>query len=228
MSKDQTPAEKYKASFDGSPDTQSKSAKALELALDVRKFEIDLYWKRATYFWTFTGAALAGYLTVMTQKVEPAQNQLARADALLITSSLGLIFSVAWYFVNRASKFWQANWEAHVDLLEDDVMGPIYKTVLQDRTSFWKFWGSYPFSVTKINQLLSFIVSLLFLGLFLDTLNSYYIITKSWRGFPTFYTIFTFAVMPLLFYFGRTDSKRKNELNRDVELHRRSTTIAKY
>ena len=64
----------------------------MELAPDVRKFEIDLYWKRATYFWAFTGAALAGYLTVLTGK--DVEN---RADALLIVSCLGLIFSVAWY-----------------------------------------------------------------------------------------------------------------------------------
>ncbi|MGH8568044.1 MAG: hypothetical protein ACREXU_08475, partial [Gammaproteobacteria bacterium] len=32
--------------------------------------------------------------------------------------------------VNRGSKFWQENWENHVDLLEDQIMGPLYKTVV--------------------------------------------------------------------------------------------------
>ena len=36
--------------------------KALERALDIRKFEIDLYWKRAAYFWTFIAATLAGFI----------------------------------------------------------------------------------------------------------------------------------------------------------------------
>ena len=31
---------------------------ALKQAYEIRKFEIELYWKRATYFWTFIGAAL--------------------------------------------------------------------------------------------------------------------------------------------------------------------------
>jgi hypothetical protein len=33
----------------------------LGFALDIRKFEIELYWKRATYFWTFIGATFAAY-----------------------------------------------------------------------------------------------------------------------------------------------------------------------
>ena len=40
--------------------------KALEIALDIRKFEIDLYWKRAAYFWTFIAAAFAGFSALRT------------------------------------------------------------------------------------------------------------------------------------------------------------------
>jgi hypothetical protein len=35
----------------GKPD--SKVARALQQAFDVRKFEIGLYWQRTTYFWAF-------------------------------------------------------------------------------------------------------------------------------------------------------------------------------
>jgi hypothetical protein len=218
MTEEQSPGAKYAASFAGKPKDDTRAAKALELALDVRKFEIELYWKRATYFWAFTGAALAGYLTVLTGK--EVEN---RADALLIVSCLGLIFSVAWYFVNRASKFWQANWEAHVDCLEDEVMGPIYKTLLQDRTSFWTLGASYPFSVSKINQLLSLIVVLVFAGLVLRTLNQYYILTKDWQLFPTACVVLTLAAIAVLYVFGRTGGT-----NRKVALYRRSTEIAEY
>ena len=38
-----------------------RRAEALKQALDIRKFEIDLYWRRANYFWTFIGAAFVGY-----------------------------------------------------------------------------------------------------------------------------------------------------------------------
>src|SRR5277367_3518599 len=101
--------EDYKADFADI----AKKRKALEYALDIRKFEIDLYWKRATYFWAFIAAAFAGYgLTYKTAAdLEPWLST--------VFSSLGLVFSVAWHLVNRGSKFWQNNWERHVDLLED-------------------------------------------------------------------------------------------------------------
>jgi Na+/melibiose symporter-like transporter len=98
--------EQYMASFTGTPlDSETtKAAKALTLALDIRKFEIELYWKRATYFWTFIAAAFAAYAIVYS-----------RADSkddpwlLLVFSCLGFLFSSAWYLVNRGSKFWQNN-----------------------------------------------------------------------------------------------------------------------
>ena len=33
---------------------KDKAEKALDFALDIRKFEIELYWKRVTYFWAFS------------------------------------------------------------------------------------------------------------------------------------------------------------------------------
>ncbi len=147
---------------------QTDSEKALNLAHDIRKFEIDLYWKRATYFWTFIAIALAGYVTVLGSKDIP---YIEKGDALLTCACVGVVFSVAWYFVNRASKFWQENWEKHVDLLEDEVLGSLYKTVLSDEglwtkdgnPRFWPLGAAYPFSVSKINQTLSLFVVALFL-----------------------------------------------------------------
>ena len=82
----------------------------------------------------------------------------------------GFLFSLAWYFVNRGSKYWQGNWELHVDLLEDDYSGPIYKTaVQQSKCNFCDFDGPYPFSVSKINQLLSLFVTLVWLLLLART-----------------------------------------------------------
>ena len=127
---------------------------ALEEARENRKFEIDLYWKRAAYFWVFIAAAFAGYSALQEEH---------RTIAFLI-ACLGFIFSLAWYFVNRGSKFWQQNWELHVDLLEDDVAGPIYKTVVQrTQYEFCNLNGAYPFSVSKINQLLSLFVTVAWL-----------------------------------------------------------------
>ena len=56
MTTNQISQEDYEKAF------EDKEEKALEHALDIRKFEIELYWKRATYFWTFIGATLAGFV----------------------------------------------------------------------------------------------------------------------------------------------------------------------
>jgi hypothetical protein len=47
-------------------DGGERQKEALKYAHDIRKFEIDLYWRRAAYFWTFIGAAFAAY--VLLQK----------------------------------------------------------------------------------------------------------------------------------------------------------------
>ncbi|MEQ9567909.1 MAG: hypothetical protein RLN85_19225, partial [Pseudomonadales bacterium] len=39
-------------------------AEALKYALDIRKFEIDLYWKRAAYFWSLIAATFAGFFAL--------------------------------------------------------------------------------------------------------------------------------------------------------------------
>ena len=127
--------------------------KALELALDIRKFEIDLYWKRATYFWTFIAATFAGYAIVY--KVSSGNN----SWLLLVFSCLGFLFSIAWYLANRGSKFWQNNWERHVDLLEDHVVGPLYKTVIKGSQNKNPLTSPAQFSVSKINQILSVFIS---------------------------------------------------------------------
>jgi hypothetical protein len=159
----------------------SKASNALQVALDIRKFEISLYWTRAAYFWAFSGAALAAYLAALTG--ENVQN---RGEALLLISCIGIVFSSAWYMVNRASKYWQLNWELHVDLLEDAVNGPLYKTVLGVEPSLKNLVGPYPYSVSKVNQLLSLYVAILFFGLAVDSTWTYYpCILKCWPPFPS-------------------------------------------
>lgn len=115
----------YKRSFGLDAEKTDKAAKALEHALDIRKFEIELYWKRAAYFWTLIAAAFAGYVAILNAKELADKEYLA-----YIVSCIGTLFTWAWFLVNRGSKYWQENWENHVDMLEDSVTGPLYKTVL--------------------------------------------------------------------------------------------------
>jgi hypothetical protein len=150
----------FKEKYDG--DFEGKKALALEHALDIRKFEIELYWKRATYFWTFIGASLAGFVAVQSLDGENQKN------LSVILSCLGAVFSYAWILVNRGSKFWQENWEKHVDLLEDSEIGPLYKTVLHrnepqgfKENALHYATGSSYISVSKINHIVSLYMFLL-------------------------------------------------------------------
>lgn len=115
---------------------------ALERAWRNRDYEIDKYWSRATYFWAFIAATFAGYIAVISSIKLDAEykNELA-----FIIICLGVIFSSAWVMVNLGSKMWQENWEKHIDMLEDYVTGPIYKTV----------WNKTSYSVSKINIIVS-------------------------------------------------------------------------
>lgn len=159
--------EQYRAAFaepsrdkDSPKDADSRAGRALTLALDIRKFEIDLYWKRATYFWAFIAAAFAAY--ALTYRAESQHEPWLS----LLFSSLGLVFAFAWYLVNRGSKFWQNNWERHVDLLEDMTLGPLYKVVAKSSEKN-PLTAAGSFSVTKINQMLSLYVTFVWLVLML-------------------------------------------------------------
>jgi hypothetical protein len=153
-----------RSSATGSYPDETRRARALAQAYEQRKFEIELYWKRATYFWTFIGAAFVGYAAFLNA----SQPHLIGA---LLMSQVGLVFTVAWYLVNRGSKFWQENWENHVDLLEDEVTGPIYKVraerdpEAERKRNTWDYrWTSpQPRSVSKINTIISMYVILIWI-----------------------------------------------------------------
>ena len=129
--------------------SKAQHKKALDLAHDIRKFEISLYWQRAAYFWTFISVTF-GALYVVDDKFEFSY----------IVTCFGVVFSLAWYFVSRGSKAWQKNWEYHVDLLEDEISGPLYKTIIgKNSFRFLSLLDGYPFSPSKINHALALFVT---------------------------------------------------------------------
>lgn len=141
-----------------------KKEKAFEKAHDIRKFEIELYWKRTTYFWAFIAASFAGYFAILTSKSISFQEQY-----LFLIESIGFVFSLGWFFVNRASKHWQLNWEKVIDSLEDDITGPLMKNHINNHNSFWSLTLSYCFSVSRINQIISCFITLIWFLLMILT-----------------------------------------------------------
>ncbi|MBD5404738.1 MAG: hypothetical protein HDR55_07110 [Treponema sp.] len=137
--------------------TKSKIEKAYEQAAKTREFEIELYWKRAGYFWAFIVSIYTAFFSVQKEfYYDKCTGFTHGAIPLLVLSALGFFFCLAWLLSSKASKFWQENWESHIDLLEDYVTGPLYKT----------YRASASFSVSKINIAAGYVISVCSAGLF--------------------------------------------------------------
>lgn len=175
--------DRYRHMFglDGSDPLKAKLA--LEHALDIRKFEIDLYWKRAGYFWALIGVAFAGFFAVLSADDTKLINKLFYAYVIGV---IGFVFTWAWFLANRGSKFWQENWENHVDMLEDEITGPLYKTTLHrpkgDGLVEKLITGPANISVSKINQWVSLFTLFIWLVLIWQVLPEFSCAHEvSWR-----------------------------------------------
>lgn len=128
---------------------------ALNRAYSLRNIEIELYWKRAGYFWGYQIAIFAALGFVLKDFSENKSNMIC-----LMISGLGVLTALANVLSARGSKFWQGNWEKHIDLLEDKFEGKLCKMV-------WFEDGLLSFSVTKINIKLNNIFLIFWIVLFL-------------------------------------------------------------
>ena len=88
---------------------KSRLKEAYEKAHDIRKFEIELYWKRATYFWGFESVIIAAYGGALSFSHEA--HDITVKSLPLLVSLIGLIFTILWRFSLEGSKAWQENWE---------------------------------------------------------------------------------------------------------------------
>ncbi|RRF88164.1 RipA family octameric membrane protein [Prevotella intermedia] len=149
---------------------KEKLEKALEIALDTRKFEIGLYWKRTGYFVIFIGAVFVGYYTILSSdKIEKEQ----QSWLLLILPALGFLLSLLWHMANRGSKFWQENWEAHIEELSTHLGIPIFGIIKSRKHSICNVMGQYPFSVSKVNQMVSLFITISWVLVFIKEVLSF-------------------------------------------------------
>lgn len=211
-----------------SDEIEQKKEKALEMALDTRKFEIELYWKRAAYFSTFIGLVFTSYFLVAV--AEKVKSEEMRYELLLIISAIGVFSSLCWFLVNKGSKYWQENWEFHVDLLEDDVMGPLYKTTKYCNDSRkkgkWgvKFWEnirwdrispfkSYKYSVGKIGIYLSFMIVIVWVYLFVKQICN----IKGWDCMSEYivWIVTVFLIFSIVILFRKCTSTGYNGQDKD-------------
>jgi hypothetical protein len=125
---------------------KSKLENAWKRAHEIRQFEIELYWKRATYFWAFQLIAFTalGFLL--------KDGEIKSKPLLIIPSSIGVITAFAGLLTARGSKFWQENWEAHVDLLEDEANERLTQVVMCRKPP--------QYSVSRVNESLLLLITL--------------------------------------------------------------------
>ena len=190
--------EKYDEIFMG----KKKRRKALERAWTTRNFEIELIWKRGTYFWAFTASAFAAYFAIVgSEKILTSSPQLE-----YIIICIGLILSLSWTLVNKGSRNWQRNWEGHIDRLEELVTGPLYRTIKDFPQNH---------SVTKINiyisQFISYIWVILGINYFFKSKNTCF--SSAFQiHFIEVITTTTLIIFACIIYFrGKSGDKKSDE-----------------
>ncbi|MDE5898339.1 MAG: hypothetical protein K2H09_03625 [Treponemataceae bacterium] len=144
----------------------SKQMLALEKAHDIRKFEIELFWKRGTYFWAFILASYTAYFfTLSFNKENLFSSEIIILVLLCVTSFLGFFFSYSWLLVNKGSKYWQKNWELHIDCLEQEITGNLHKTFLDTAKNGCESSpfsvAPYDYSVSKVTTIGSLVMTVL-------------------------------------------------------------------
>jgi hypothetical protein len=184
---------------------RNKQEKALDRAWTTRNFEIDKFWQRSKFFWSFIGLVFGAFGAVKTKTVN-MRDFLPYLDLYLIF--LGGIVSVAWLLVIRGSKCWQENWEKHIECLEDAITGPMYKTVYCKDIKFY--------SVSRINEILAWVVIVIWFLLLINLIVTCDFISEIIKLFPVAKIIIQIIIPALLtafciyrmFTYGQSESGR--------------------
>lgn len=163
-----------------------KLKEAYDKAHDIRKFEIELYWKRTTYVWTLIaalitvcGVLLSSYFRL--NLTNDTQNPLLVVVGLV--AIFGLFITVISERILQSGEYWQKNWEYHVNLLEPLFSGKLYGTLLNSKNQ--------RYSISKLNNLLYKLV----LFVWILVAEAIYKIVYDTQNFLSFITpLFFFAI----------------------------------
>ena len=123
---------------------KTKIEAALERSYQQRSFEIEHLWKRATFFWGLQAGVFAAFGLVW----KAAEEVMGSFYLLFLLAGMGFLTALSNSFAARGSKFWQENWENHIDMLESHSEGELYRTV-------WLSEGKVSFSVSGVSERLN-------------------------------------------------------------------------
>lgn len=174
---------------------KEKRRLAFEKAHEIRKFEIELYWKRTTYFWAFIAFSFGVYIAVVSSESEEFTN---RENYAFVITCIGFIFSLSWYLVNRASKHWQTNWEVIIDDLEDEFTGDLMKRHIENNNKWYELTLSYRYSVSRINQIVSLFITIVWV--ILMCFSGYQILSISTFSLSGNWMFLIFFIVTIAFF----------------------------
>lgn len=174
---------------------KTQQERRFEVAVQIRNFEIELFWKRSVFFWGFISAAFVGYAAL--RKLNP--------DLGFVVACFGMVCSCAWTLLNRGSKYWQESWEAKVENSEAEVTGKFFA---QEESVQRKGWWlrARQFSVSKLAIALSDYVFLLWLFLVVAELLRRYapVCAAALKDYGLgLFVVFSLLYLPLLVILGR-------------------------
>ena len=174
-----------KTTTNDSIDRLERIKRASERAVETRRFETSLFWSRGTYFWAFILASFTAYFSLLLKLLENSDcfNKKISGDFFTLSSFLDLsdfalfcltatslvcvFFCIVWVLVNKASRFWQENWERHVGKLEELENIKLFATYLNPKNEEYKkclfSYSAYDYSASKLvfaSSLLLLIISL--------------------------------------------------------------------
>src|SRR5438046_2069411 len=114
--------------------------KVLELAAEIRKTEIGLFWQRSLFFGGLIAAAFLAYCNI--REVQP--------EIRFAILCLGVIFSLTWTLVNRVSSYWQEAWQQKIELLEQQALEHRLSENPEPTKKHFSLWASRNYSVSKL------------------------------------------------------------------------------
>lgn len=127
---------------------KEKVERLLKRAVETRNFEIEMYWKRANYFWVFQAVAFTMVGLILNGETP--------FSYLVVPSAIGALTAWLGYLAAIGSKFWQESWEKHVDMLENELGQRLTQTII--------FNGELSCSVSQLNARFMLIMFAVWLG----------------------------------------------------------------
>lgn len=234
--------------FDGvnKPDEKLPIDGPLKIAHDIRKFEIELFWKRGTYYWAFILGAFTAHFALLGMLFDKDSCREFSLEkffnlsgmslfSLAITALFCFIFSFSWCLVNKGSKFWQENWEEHIYHLENDAVGRLYKTYLNSKKKEKFGWfplscEAYSYSVTKVTMLtssalciFSLVLTLFYIIVMFVKMKKYYVPFLEWFMWiviPGILLLLLFGIVFVFIKFGKS-SNYKGKTNKEKKWYQR-------